>query len=59
MQVTFVDGSTFIAEYADRRPAAARPDLGGDGATFRPVVDLLVEQARAFVVPLPLTCKRS
>lgn len=44
VQITIVDGHTFIKEYADRNPCATRPDLGGDDSSFRPVVDLLVEQ---------------
>lgn len=44
VQITVVDSATFITEFACRNPVSTRPDLGGDGSSLRPVVDLLVEQ---------------
>eukprot|EP00210_Caulerpa_lentillifera_P007750 g7396.t1 len=42
--ITVVDASTFITDFASKLPLAMRPDLGEGAASFRPVVDLLVEQ---------------
>lgn len=41
--VTVVDSACFLKDYSSKTPLMARPDLG-EGGSFRPVVDLLVEQ---------------
>eukprot|EP00210_Caulerpa_lentillifera_P007788 g7432.t1 len=42
--ITVVDASTFITDFASKLPLAMRPDLNDGATSYRPVVDLLVEQ---------------